>query len=78
MHLYVFWKLQMNTIYKQLLGYFYWLCDPPLHLKNHHYPISSHQKWENRGKMTKLCKNDNFEGFFKGNLEANLGTYDPF
>ena len=23
-------------------------------------------------------KNDNFEGFFKGNLEANLGTYDPF
>ena len=29
-------------------------------------------------KMTKLCKNDNFEGLFKGNLEANLGTYDPF
>ena len=29
-------------------------------------------------KMTKLCKNDIFEGFFKGNFEANLGTYDPF
>ena len=38
----------------------------------------SKEKWENRGKMTKLCKNDNFEGFFKGNLEANLGTHDPF
>ena len=33
-----------SNLTKQLLGYFYWLCDPPLHLKIHHYPISSHQK----------------------------------
>ena len=33
-----------SNLTKQLLGYFYWLCDPPLDLKNHHYPISSHQK----------------------------------
>ena len=64
-----------SKLTKQLLGYLLWLCDPPLHLNNNYYQMSSHLI---TAKMTKLCKNDNFEGLFKGNFEANLGTYDPF